>query len=253
MTRVAKTMSTNNPTPPRVVIVEDHPAIMKGLTFMLERGGHYQVVGTATDGESGLRAVKELEADFILVDLSLPGSSGLELIRSLREMELSLGILVVSMHPADAYFERSLAAGADGFINKQDASEHLVDALDVIRLGGVYPGHAPSQPIAAAPGNPFAPDTPASPVARLSDREREVFEALGLGMTTRQIGNHLHISAKTVETHRVKVKAKLAVSSATALTAMAGRWMAHQGFDIHATPPRSQPAAATDDGTLTPG
>jgi DNA-binding NarL/FixJ family response regulator len=206
----------------RVLIVDDHPIVRQGLAQMLGQEADLTVCGEAEEAQRALEAVATLRPDLVLVDISLKGSNGLDLIKSLRAYDSSLPILVVSMHDELLYAERVLRAGAQGYIMKQEATNTMMGAIRRVLQGEIYVSEKMTTTILRKVSR--FPDPSGSPIERLSDRELEVFQLIGQGHGTRQIAQMLHLSVKTVESHRARILDKLQLQNAAELMRHAMRW-----------------------------
>ncbi|HWC61146.1 MAG TPA: response regulator transcription factor [Verrucomicrobiae bacterium] len=212
----------------RVLIVDDHPMMRQGLAQLIDNEPDLKVVAEADTGGQGLDIVVKEKLDLALIDISLPDKNGLELIKDLRAVKPELPILIVSMHDEALYAERVLRAGARGYIMKQEGGKKLLQAIRQVLTGQIYVSEKMSARILENfSGNRLGQS--ASPVARLSDREFEVFQLIGQGKGTKEIAQHLNLSVKTVEVHRAKIKEKLSLQTATDLVRYAVRWAESQG------------------------
>jgi DNA-binding NarL/FixJ family response regulator len=212
----------------RILIVDDHPVVRNGLRMLIDDEPDLIVCGEAGDADEAIRVLDAKKPDLVIVDLSLKGSSGLELIKRIKSRTATSKMLVSSMFDESLYAERVLNAGALGYVSKQEAMEKVVEAIRCVLSGRVYLSAAMSdRMLHRLARDQKAPER--SPVETLSDRELEVFEMIGRGRTTAEIANQLHLSVKTVETHREKVKAKLGLKSAAELYQYAVRWVMEQG------------------------
>jgi DNA-binding NarL/FixJ family response regulator len=212
----------------RILIVDDHPVVRNGLRMLIDDEPDLIVCGEAGDADEAIRVLDAKKPDLVIVDLSLKGSSGLELIKRIKSRTVTSKMLVSSMFDESLYAERVLNAGALGYVSKQEAMEKVVEAIRCVLSGRVYLSAAMSdRMLHRLARDQKAPER--SPVETLSDRELEVFELIGRGRTTAEIANQLHLSVKTVETHREKVKAKLGLKSAAELYQYAVRWVVEQG------------------------
>jgi DNA-binding NarL/FixJ family response regulator len=212
----------------RVLIVDDHPMMRQGLAQLIDNELDLKVVAEADTGGQGLDIVVAQKLDLAVLDISLPDRNGLELIKDIRSLKPELPILIVSMHDEALYAERVLRAGARGYIMKQEGGKKLLQAIRQVLTGQIYV----SEKMSARILETFSgrkPEASASPVARLSDREFEVFQLIGQGKGTKEIAQHLNLSVKTVEVHRAKIKEKLSLLSATDLVRYAVRWAEAQG------------------------
>ena len=215
----------------KIVIVDDHPMMLKGLVITLNAEHGFEVVGQFNRAEEVLQKVDELKPDLIIVDISLPGMSGLELIKHLISFEETLKILVVSRHEETLYAERVLRAGAKGYVMKQVAAEEMVKAARKILNGGIYVSEDVSEKLLMSMAGGRKKDS-VSPIDSLSDRELEVFEMTGQGNNTREIAERLHLSVKTVESYRARIKTKLNLENATELMMHAVKWAENESSEF---------------------
>lgn len=208
----------------RILLLDDHPLLRKGLSALINQEPDLMVVGEAEDGQQALRALAENRFDLAIVDISLPGVDGIEVLKSLKERFPELPTLVVSMHDESLFAERALRAGARGFVMKQEAVESILTAIRRVLAGQIYV----SERIATRMLKKLV-DGDARPSARtldvLTDRELTIFRLIGQGYGTRQIAEQLHLSAKTVESHRAHIKEKLDLASGTELVRYACLWV----------------------------
>lgn len=215
----------------RVFIVDDHPIVRQGLTQMLKQEVDLAVCGEAEDVQHALQAIAELQPDLVLVDLSLKGGSGLVLIRALKALQSTLPVLVVSMHDESLYVERVLRAGARGYIMTQEATDTMMHAVRRVLRGEIYVSNTMMTKLLGRFAFDAA-DTAASDIERLSNRELEVFRLIGEGHSTRHIAAALHVSMKTVESHRAHIKEKLQLHDSGELVRYAVQWVDHGHLDI---------------------
>ena len=192
----------------RVLIADDHKIVRDGLKRILAAHGEVDVTGEAADGDQALALVRAHEYDLAMVDMSMPGLSGIDLIKRLKLEKPKLRILVLSMHGERQYAARALKAGASGYLNKDSAAELLVGAIRKIAAGGVHIGDAAAASLVSADKAPHE---------ALSDREFEVLRLLVEGLGPTDIGDKLHLSVKTVSTHKTRILEKLNLSSTAAL------------------------------------
>jgi DNA-binding NarL/FixJ family response regulator len=208
----------------RVFLVDDHPIVLTGFTLMLNAQDDIEVCGTSSSAEEAVGKISTSKADLVITDITLPGRSGLDLLKDLIAINPSQRVLVVSMHDELLYAERAIRAGARGYLMKEAGSEKMLAAIRHVLAGNIYVSdriqakilnamHAPSQRASA------------SPVEKLSDREFEVFRLMGEGRTTKEIADQLHLSDKTIAVHRGHIKDKLGIKSATELMHAAVRWV----------------------------
>ncbi|HWD93563.1 MAG TPA: response regulator transcription factor [Verrucomicrobiae bacterium] len=212
----------------RVLIVDDHPMMRQGLAQLIDNEPDLKVAAEADTGGQGLDIVVGQKLDLALIDISLPDKNGLELIKDIHTLKPELPVLIVSMHDEALYAERVLRAGARGYIMKQEGGKKLLHAIRHVLTGQIYVSEKMSARILEAFSG-HRPEESASPVARLSDREFEVFQLIGQGKGTKEIAQHLNLSVKTVEVHRAKIKEKLSLLTATDLVRYAVRWSEAQG------------------------
>jgi DNA-binding NarL/FixJ family response regulator len=209
--------------PRKVFIVDDHPMMRIGLSHFLKQAGDIKVCGEASDAAGALAGIERIHPDLVLLDISLEGRSGLDLLRDLRIRFPRLPVLVHSMHDELIYADRALAAGARGYLMKQEGGEKLRLAVREVLCGQIYL----SDRVRARDPAQAGRATGRAVITRfgsLSQREFEVFGLIGRGVTNQLIARQLHISLKTVEAHREHIKRKLGVQSSTALNLLAVRW-----------------------------
>jgi len=192
----------------RVLIVDDHPVVRVGYTELINRQEDLQVCGEAADVGEALRQVQSTNPDLVVVDISLKGSNGLDLVRQIKMLRPETKTLILSAHDESLFAERGLRAGAMGYINKEEATDRLVEAIRHVLHGGIYlSGSAANRVMQRALGGKSTIQQ--SPIETLSDRELQVFQLIGLGNTTRSIAETMGISPKTVENYRENIKKKL--------------------------------------------
>ena len=214
----------------RVFVVDDHPLVRESLSHLIARQPDLCVCGEAGDAVTALATIGTAKPDVAIVDLSLGGRPGLELVRDLKLQHPKLAVLVLSMHDEDLYAERALRAGARGYVMKREATRSVIEAIRCLLDGRIYLSPRMTTALAAKYVGDVPP-TSESPVARLSDRELEVFRLLGQGMATRQIADALQVSAKTVQAFSARIKDKLGLASSTELLREAIRWADEQRSD----------------------
>lgn len=209
----------------RVLIVDDHPIFRDGITALINGEPDLCVCGSVVSANMALGAVAELKPDMLILDISIQGTNGIELMKSIRAQHPTLPALMLSSHDEGLYAERALRAGARGYVMKSAAPERVIEALRRILGGGLYLSEAIGSRLLDTFLNGRAAEGGSSGVAQLSDRELEVFRALGEGRGTREIASTLFLSVKTVETHRAHIKEKLKLQSATELVRAAVEWV----------------------------
>ncbi len=198
-----------------IVIVDDHPTTREGLRAVINREPDLMVCGEAENARAAMDAIQKLAPDLVLLDITLPGRNGLELVKDLKALHPQLAILVVSMHDEALYAERMLRAGAGGYITKQQPPEELVRAIRQVLGGHVYLSREASERLLQRfTGKPLAGQ---SPMELLTDREFEIFQLIGGGKTPKEIARQLHLSAKTVAVHYANIRQKFNLKSTAQL------------------------------------
>jgi len=207
----------------RVLVVDDHPVVRQGLALLINREPDLVVCGEAENASTAMQLVTSTNPDILVVDISLDGPDGLDLLKSIRILYPQLPVLILSMHDESIYAERALRAGAQGYIMKQEATEKVLVALRRILSHEIYVSDRISnRMLQRYIGNPGS-DRPSS-VADLTDRELEVFRLIGDGHSTRQIAESLGISVKTVESYQAHIKDKLSLRTGRELVQHAIQW-----------------------------
>jgi DNA-binding NarL/FixJ family response regulator len=216
----------NVPAKKRVLIVDDHPVFRAGLTGLVNLEADMLVCGEANDAIQAMQALEKLRPDLVLLDMSLPGKGGLELLKDIRAFCSQTPVLIISMHDETLYAERIIRAGGRGYIMKQEGPEKIVQAVRKVLEGGIsVSDRIASQILSAMSGGRSGVS---STVSVLTDREFEVYRLLGQGREPQEIARVLHLSIKTVDTHRAHIRAKLGLRNATELIHHATRWAAEQ-------------------------
>lgn len=200
----------------KILLVDDHPILRQGLAQMINEEKELMVCGQFEEASKALDAVIALKPDAAIVDISLKGSSGIELLKNIKVQYPKLLVLVLSMHDESLYAERALRAGASGYIMKQEATDQVLVALRKVLNGEIYLSEKMSSKLMHQLVSGRATDA-GSLMERLSDRELEIFGLIGEGRGTRQIAEQLHLSVKTIESHRAHIKEKLNLKNATEL------------------------------------
>jgi DNA-binding NarL/FixJ family response regulator len=211
----------------KVLIVDDHPAVREALSIRISQSPDMEVCGEAGDVANALKLVAEREPDLAIVDITLKGGDGIDLIKRFKAQYGNMRILVWSMHNETLYAERALRAGAQGYITKEEATVQIVEAIRQVLDGQVYlcPGVAEKLLHRAVRGQSLD----RSPVEELSDRELEVLRMIGNGIKTSEVARQLHLSIKTIETYRDRIRQKLNLSDGTDLIRYAAQWVMEQG------------------------
>jgi DNA-binding NarL/FixJ family response regulator len=211
----------------RILIVDDHPAVREALALRIGRQADLEVCGEAADMAEALRLVTETQPDLAVIDISLKTGSGIDLIKRIKDRNDSVRMLVWSMHSEALYAERALRAGAMGYVNKDQATDRIIEAIDQVLAGKIYiSGEQTELLLNRVVGGPAA-DRPL--VEKLSDRELEAFELMGQGLTTESIAEKMHVSPKTIETYRARIKDKLGLTNVNELIHRAVLWAAEKG------------------------
>jgi DNA-binding NarL/FixJ family response regulator len=211
----------------KVLLVDDHPVLRAGLGRLINQEADMTVCGEAEDGPTAFDLAGTLTPDIVVIDVSLKGSNGIELIKNLKARFPELPTLVLSMHDESLYAERALRAGSLGYIMKEEAIEQVIAAIRKVLQGEIFLSERMKskmlQQMASGKGKVVS-----SPIEQLTDRELEVFRLIGEGCSTRQIAGQLHLSVRTVEAYREYIKSKLNLKNATELVQHAFHWVHHE-------------------------
>ena len=211
----------------KVLLVDDHPILRAGLSKLINQEADMLVCGEAEDGPKGFDLVGKLHPDVVVVDVSLKGGNGIELIKNLKASHPDLPMLVLSMHDETLYAERALRAGSRGYIMKEEAIEQVLVGIRKVLAGEIFLSERMKdrmlQQMAGNKGK-----VASSPIELLTDREIEVFRLIGEGHSTRQIAGELHLSVRTVEAYREYIKVKLNLKNAIELAQHAFQWVHHE-------------------------
>lgn len=217
--------------PARVLIVDDHPAVREALQLWVSRHADLQACGEAATGQEALQLIETTRPDIAVVDLHIKHESGLELIKRIRSRHPNLPILVWSMLNESAYAERVLRAGAQGYVNKEQAAEQIITAIYRVLDGKCYLSEPTAERLLRRTiqgrGRSDIAEKPL--VDQLSDRELEAFEWIGRGLDTQEVAKRMHVSAKTVETYRARIKEKLGIDRHGELVRQAVEWVLQGG------------------------
>jgi len=210
-----------------ILILDDHPITRYGLAQLINHEPDLLVCGEAESAHAALAAIKPAQPELVLADIAMPGRSGLEFIKDMQAQHPEVPVLVMSMHDESIYAERVLRAGGRGYIMKNEGGEKLLEAIRQVLQGQIYV----SKNVSAAVLDVFSrhrASASAATLRALSDREFEVFQLIGQGLSSQQIGRRLNLSVKTVGTHRQHIKQKLKAQTAPELIQRAVRWAAAQ-------------------------
>src|SRR6201987_1954766 len=211
----------------RIFIVDDHPMTRAGSTHLINHQPDTLACGEAENAAEALDLFDVSQPDLMLIDITLPGKSGLELIKDIKAIRPDLPILVISMHDESLYADRVLRAGARGYITKHEGGDKLLVAIRQVLSGKIYVSESMSAHILEIFSG-VQPGTVRPSIQNLSDREFEVFQALGEGLSSHEIAKKLHLSAKTVDAHRANIKMKLKINTTAELISFAARWTTTQ-------------------------
>lgn len=207
----------------KIFIVDDHPLVREWLTTLIDQTADLVVCDGAEDAQGALSGIARSSPDLAIIDLSLGADSGIDLIRMIREQFPKVAMVVLSMHDERVYAERSIRAGARGYIMKRESTKKVVDAIRQVLQGNVYLSKELTE-LFAQKFISGGTGADASPINQLSDRELEVFRFIGQGYETREIADTLQVNIKTVQTYCTRIKDKLNLSSGAELLREAIRW-----------------------------
>src|SRR5271169_2201845 len=213
----------------RVLIVDDHPAVREALAMRIGRQSDLEVCGEAADLSEALRLVADTQPDVAVVDISLKTGCGIDLIKRIKDRNDKVRMLVWSTHSESLYAERALRAGALGYINKDQATDKIVEGIRRVLEGKVYLSDAMVETMLHRTVGGGQEELTRSPLDALSNRELEVFRLIGQGVKTSETAERLHVSVKTIETYRDRIREKLDLSDGTELAHYATKWMLENG------------------------
>ena len=212
------------PVKARILIVDDHVIVRQGIAQLVNRELDLDVCAEAGDADSAIAVLRDTQVDLAIVDISLPGTSGIELVKLMRDAQPQLPVLVMSMHDEALYSDRAFRAGAKGYVMKQEATEKLLAAIRKILNGGVYVSDRMQTVMVQRFLNSGVDET-VSFIDNLTDREFEILRMIGQGLTVAEIADKLGRSAKTVEAHRANLREKLGLKRAAELARFATQWV----------------------------
>jgi DNA-binding NarL/FixJ family response regulator len=208
----------------RILIVDDHPMVREGLALKIRTQSDLQVCGEAEDIPEAMALVKTTKPDLAIIDLSLKSGNGIDLIKRIKTYDDSIPILVFSMFQENLYAERALRAGARGYVHKGRASREIIDGIRAVLAGKTFISPELSDELVSRLIGKATQKSP-TPIETLSDRELEAFSLLGRGLTTEEIAKRMHVSPKTVETYRLRIKEKLGLEKPSELVQRAAQWV----------------------------
>ncbi|MCU0962112.1 MAG: response regulator transcription factor [Pirellulaceae bacterium] len=207
----------------KILVVDDHPIVRKGLAQLISQEPDIELCGDADNVTQALEQIAARHPDLVVVDMALKDSHGLELLAEIRSRFPDVRTLVWSMFDEKVYAERAIRAGAMGYVNKQESTQQLMDAIRLVLNGELYVSSQMTRALLRRVSGSTLLEQ--DPIQTLSNRELEVFEMIGNAMTTQQIARKLNLSPKTVEAHREKIKAKLNLANAAELSRRAVQWV----------------------------
>ena len=210
-----------------IMVIDDHAIVLHGLKELINSEPDLEVTMTANTAERALEILQGQQPDIVVTDISLPGLSGIELIRELSRLYPALPTLVLSMHDELVYGERALRAGAKGYLVKQEAPENVINAIRKVLAGERYLSER-MQSLLSQKVRGRAIHQPPSVLSSLTDREHEIFRLIGLGLGTGEIATKVSRSVKTIEAHRANLKRKLGLRNAHELNRLAANWADHE-------------------------
>ncbi len=220
-------MQNPTSTAAKILIVDDHPVVREGLALHIATQPDLEVCGEAEDMASAMRELETTQPDVAVIDISLKNGNGIDLIQRIKERGDGVHILVWSMYPENLYAERTLRAGAHGYLNKAQPTRQILEAIRAVLAGKVYiSGDTADELLHTVIGENSAER---SPMDRLSNRELQAFELFGQGLTTESIAATMHVSRKTVDTYRARIKEKIGVNSIPELIQRAVQWVMDRG------------------------
>ncbi|MGA2916762.1 MAG: response regulator transcription factor [Sedimentisphaerales bacterium] len=222
-----KKQNKTNENKTQVLIVDDHPVIRDGLVTIVNHEQDFNVCGQAVDAYQALKAVAELKPDIVVTDISLKSSDGIELTKNIKARCPGLPVIIFSVHDESLYAERALLAGAKAYLMKDEVSENIIKAIRTVLNGEIYVSDTISKKFLHRIAGDKA-GTAKTPIENLSDREFEIFRLIGEGLKASQIANQLHLSIKTIETYRTRIKEKLNLADAAELLRYSIKWAKSQ-------------------------
>lgn len=216
----------NAPNKTRIFIVDDHPILRQGLALLINQEENLTTVGEAGDATTAMQGIDKMKPDLVLMDISLEGTSGIELTKNILAKQPNMRVLVISMYDESVYVDRALQAGAKGYLMKREVTDHIISAIHKVMSGEIYVSDRWKERLAQQyavrkSGGVTAEDFSSQ---KLSDRQLEVLQLIGQGYSTKKIADTLHISVKTVESHYATIKVKLNLENSNELIQYAVKW-----------------------------
>jgi DNA-binding NarL/FixJ family response regulator len=213
----------------RVLIVDDHPAVREALSIRIAAQPDLEVCGEAADANEALRLAAATDPDVAIIDIALKTGNGIDLIKRLKARNDKFRAIVWSMYSENLYAERALRAGALGYITKEQATGKIIEAIRQVLEGKMYLSAAMTEKLLRQAVSPASQESGRSSIDTLSDRELDVFRLIGQGRKTQEIADQLHLSVKTVETYRDRIREKLNLSNGAELSRCAVQWVLENG------------------------
>jgi len=207
----------------KIFIVDDHPLLRQALVQLINQEEDMSAVGEAGDASEALQGIEKTKPDLAIVDISLQGTSGIELTKNILAKQPKMLVLIISMYDESIYLERTLRAGAKGYVMKREATDHVITAIRTVFRGDIYVSDKWKDKLVNMYGK-WGTEVAGPSAEKLSDRELEVLQLTGQGYSTRQIGEELHVSVKTVESHYANIKNKLDLKNSHELIQYAVEW-----------------------------
>jgi DNA-binding NarL/FixJ family response regulator len=213
----------------RILIVDDHPVVREALALRIGRQRDLQVCGEAADMSEALRLVAETQPDVAIIDISLKNGNGIDLIKRIKTSNDRVRMLVWSMHSESLYAEDALRSGAMGYLNKDQATDKIIEAIRQVLQGKIYVSEAIAERMLRRAAGRVEEEVRRSPLEALTDRELEVFRLIGQGVRTTEIAERLQLSIKTIETYRDRIRQKLDLADGTKLAHYSTQWVLQHG------------------------
>lgn len=233
---VTRSQAGGEPSRKQILLVDDHELVRFGTARLIEAEPDLEICGEAADAPAALQLVRSTHPHLAIIDLTLRQGSGLDLVKEIKQTFPDVLMVVCSMHDEELHAPRALRAGARAYVHKQESAQMLIHAIRQVLDGKLYVSpHMTEQLLEQAAGS--GPASAASPLESLSDRELQVFELIGEGLTVREIAERLFVSPKTVEFHRERIRNKLQVPNSTALTRHAIAWALERTSQDSPLPP----------------